>query len=293
MSGSTMRMGARATGGAALLITTAGLVACAAPSGPGPRLGLFEAQAAQVTASVPPRPPGRYKLGAPYQAGGVWYVPAEQPGYDAVGVAAWYGGGYHGRATADGERFDAAALTAAHPTLPLPSMVEVTNFGNGRSIQVRVNDRGAFRPGRVVDLSRGAAEQLGFVAQGTAKVRVRYLGPAPLDPAAAPTTAMALELPPPRPPRRERGALLAPPAALSGEGGYAVQVGAFAERDRADRTAARLATAGPATVRALDQPGGRLFRVIVGPWPDAAAATQARARTVALGFTDARVVQAF
>ena len=123
----------------------------------------------------------RYKLGAPYQAGGLWYVPAEQPAYDEVGIASWYGDDFNGQATADGERFDMYSASAAHTTLPLPSIIEVTNLENGRTIRVRLNDRGPFKSGRIIDLSRGAAQSLGYLNQGTAKVRVRYVGPAKLD----------------------------------------------------------------------------------------------------------------
>ena len=114
----------------------------------------------------------------PYQVGGRWYVPAEQPGYDRVGVASWYGYESHSRTTADGEVFDARLATAAHTTLPIPSWLEVTNLDNGRSARIRLNDRGPFAAGRIIDLSRGAAVELGFLGRGTARVRVRYLGPA-------------------------------------------------------------------------------------------------------------------
>ena len=124
---------------------------------------------------------GRYKIGAPYQAGGLWYVPAEQPAYDEVGVASWYGDDFNGQATSNGERFDMYGISAAHATLPMPSIVEVTNLENGRTIRVRLNDRGPFKNGRLIDLSRGAAERLGYMDKGTAKVRVRYIGPAKLD----------------------------------------------------------------------------------------------------------------
>jgi rare lipoprotein A len=119
-------------------------------------------------------------VGAPYQVGGVWYVPREQPNYDAVGVASWYGDEFHQKATANGEMFDMNAVTAAHTTLPLPSMVEVTNLENGRKLMVRVNDRGPFVGDRIIDLSRAAARELGYERAGLAKVRVRYVGPAPL-----------------------------------------------------------------------------------------------------------------
>jgi rare lipoprotein A len=116
----------------------------------------------------------------PYEVNGRWYRPAPQPDYDAVGTASWYAYETHNRTTADGEVFDARLPTAAHTTLPIPSYLEVTNLANGRRIRVRLNDRGPFVAGRIIDLSRGAAAQLGFLAQGTARVRVRYLGPAPL-----------------------------------------------------------------------------------------------------------------
>ncbi len=124
---------------------------------------------------------GKYKLGAPYQIEGVWYVPAEEPDYDEVGVASWYGDEFDGKATANGEVFDNDAASAAHATLPMPSIVEVTNLDNGRTIRVRLNDRGPYKSGRLIDLSRGAAQELGYMDKGTAKVRVRYVGPAKLD----------------------------------------------------------------------------------------------------------------
>jgi rare lipoprotein A len=123
---------------------------------------------------------GGYKVGAPYEVGGIWYTPREQPDYDQVGVASWYGEQFNLKATANGEIFDMNAVTAAHTTLPLPSLVEVTNLDNGRKLVVRVNDRGPFVDNRIIDLSREAAVRLGFERQGLANVRVRYVGPAPL-----------------------------------------------------------------------------------------------------------------
>ena len=128
-----------------------------------------------------PKGGGSYKLGAPYQVAGRWYVPQEQPGYDAIGTASWYGADFHGRRTANGEIYDMQALTAAHPTLPLPSLVWVTNQANGRTLLVRVNDRGPYSRDRIIDLSARAARELGYEGQGTAQLRVRYAGPAPLD----------------------------------------------------------------------------------------------------------------
>jgi rare lipoprotein A len=121
-----------------------------------------------------------YKIGEPYQVAGIWYYPKEQPGYDATGIASWYGTEFHGQVTADGEVFDRNAISAAHPTLPLPVNVRVTNLENGRSIVVRVNDRGPFVNGRVIDLSEHAADLLGYRLQGTARVRVSLIGRADL-----------------------------------------------------------------------------------------------------------------
>jgi rare lipoprotein A len=122
-----------------------------------------------------PAQPGVYKVGRPYQIANVWYYPREDYGYVETGIASWYGPGFHGKETANGEIYNQNAMTAAHRTLPMPSMVRVTNLENGRSIKVRINDRGPFAHGRIIDLSKRAAELLGFMKQGTAKVRVEIL----------------------------------------------------------------------------------------------------------------------
>lgn len=131
---------------------------------------------------TPPRGKGVYKVGNPYQVNGVWYTPKEDPNYDETGIASWYGAEFHGKPTANGEIFDMNELTAAHKTLPMPIFARVTNLENGRSIIVRVNDRGPFANSRIIDLSRRSAQLLGFEAQGTARVRVQYVGPASGDP---------------------------------------------------------------------------------------------------------------
>ncbi len=124
---------------------------------------------------------GSFKLGSPYKVAGRWYVPREEPNYDRTGVASWYGDDFHGRATANGEIFDRTALTAAHPTLPLPSYAYVTNLANNRTILVRVNDRGPYVNDRMIDLSHASAWALGYENAGRARVRVRYAGRAPLN----------------------------------------------------------------------------------------------------------------
>jgi len=120
-------------------------------------------------------PDGIYKIGNPYQIQGVWYYPAEDWDYDETGIASWYGPGFHGKNTANGETYDQNELTAAHRTLPMPSFVQVVNLDNGRSIVLRVNDRGPFAKGRIIDVSRRGAQLLGFEEKGTARVRVQIL----------------------------------------------------------------------------------------------------------------------
>lgn len=118
---------------------------------------------------------GHLKIGKPYEVAGKQYFPAHDPYYREEGIASWYGPGFDGRPTANGERFDQNAMTAAHRTLPLPSVVRVTNLENGRSAVLKVNDRGPFKSNRIIDLSKKAAQELGVIARGTAQVRVEYL----------------------------------------------------------------------------------------------------------------------
>lgn len=124
--------------------------------------------------AAPPAAP-TYKVGTPYQIEGSWYYPKEDYSYDETGIASWYGKDFHGGRTANGEVYNMNELTAAHRTLPMPSLARVTNLDNGRSIVVRINDRGPFARGRIIDVSQRAAELLGFEQMGTAKVRVQVL----------------------------------------------------------------------------------------------------------------------
>ena len=218
------------------------------------------------------------KIGDPYTIGGVTYTPADLPDYDDVGYASWYGEELAGQPTANGETFDPAAISAAHKTLPLPSYVEVTALDTGRTILVRVNDRGPMAGDRLIDLSRGAAEQLDLIGKGVGEVRVRYLGRAPrlggglLLQAAAPAAAT------PAP----RQAVAEPPST------FWVQAGSFG-----DPLPARLMAEGigaPASVSAASVGGRELYRVLVGPWPDANAAEAARQSVVARGYADAALI---
>ncbi|HEY3643487.1 MAG TPA: septal ring lytic transglycosylase RlpA family protein [Xanthobacteraceae bacterium] len=128
-----------------------------------------------------PKGGGVYRVGQPYNINGQTYFPADSPSYRAEGIASWYGPDFHGRLTANGEVFDMHGISAAHPTMPLPSYARVTNLANARSIIVRVNDRGPYARNRIIDVSIGAANALGFYGNGLARVRVEYVGRAPLE----------------------------------------------------------------------------------------------------------------
>ena len=128
-----------------------------------------------------PKGGGIYRVGKPYSVNGRTYVPADNPSYRIEGIASWYGRDFHGRLTANGEVYDMHSISAAHTTLPMPSYVRVTNLDNGRSIIVRINDRGPYHRNRVIDLSIGTAKALDFYSRGLARVRVEYVGPAPLE----------------------------------------------------------------------------------------------------------------
>lgn len=150
-----------------------------APSPKNSRSGAPVKPRAPVVARITPGG-GYQKLGEPYRIAGKLYVPQRDPNYDETGVASWYGRQFHGRLTANGERFDMNSLSAAHPTMPLPAYARVTNLANGRSVIVRVNDRGPFAHNRLIDLSKKTASVLDFRDNGTARVRVQFVGDAPL-----------------------------------------------------------------------------------------------------------------
>lgn len=255
--------------------------------------------------------------GAPYQVAGKWYVPAYEPNYDEVGIASWYGPAFHGKASASGERFDQMAMTAAHPTLPIPSIVRVTNLENGKTALVRLNDRGPFVDDRIIDLSKHAGEVLGLHAKGTAKVRVQYVGPAPAEanelPSGtqatrvrdvaplAPLTAQAATAPPlataPSIPPVELSPATLPSPTLdardvaplkprtaqtarqpAGDDAFYLQAGAFADPANAEALRARLAPFGAASVTRSDAGGRPLSRVMLGPWASRAEAEAVQAR---------------
>src|SRR4051812_25146152 len=146
-----------------------------------PKYGVSSSPRVVAFGEPVPKGGGTYRVGKPYMVAGRTYVPEEDVDYRAEGMASWYGDDFHGRQTANGEVFDMASLTAAHPTLPMPCYARVTNMSNGKSLIVRVNDRGPYHGNRLIDVSNRAAELLEFKGNGVARVRVEYVGRAPLE----------------------------------------------------------------------------------------------------------------
>jgi rare lipoprotein A len=246
------------------------------------------------------RPHGTYKLGSPYQINGIWYYPEYDPAYDEVGIASWYGQQFHGRATANGEVFDMRQISAAHPTLPMPSLVEVTNLENGRALRLRVNDRGPFHDNRLIDLSQAAARELGFEGKGLARVRVRFVALLPANgtpPVAGTTTrptvvaAAASPAPAARPAAPARPAVRAAAAPASSgcdaRDAHFVQVAAFGDSGNAERLAARLDQLGTVGIDTAD---AALARVRLGPYPSRRDAFGKLAVVRGLGYHDAMVI---
>jgi rare lipoprotein A len=221
-----------------------------------------------------PRDEPRAKSGNPpfYEVGGHRYVVLPTAvGYVEQGIASWYGPDFHGGRTATGETYDMNAMTGAHPTLPLPTWARVTNLENGRSVVVRLNDRGPFAKGRIIDLSRAAAEQLDMIRMGTARVEVRSLTGTDALVAAAPagpSTPAPAVLPPVSNEPAPDSATGPAPVVVAGPAYYA-QAGAFASRANAELLAERLRGAGIAGVSVIESTvdGRTLFRVRAGPVP--------------------------
>src|SRR6202142_1037656 len=146
-----------------------------------PKYGVSSSPRVVALGDPVPKGGGTYRVGKPYVVAGRVYVPEEDVNYREEGLASWYGDDFHGRQTANGEVFDMASLRAAHPTLPMPCYARVTNLGNGKSLIVRINNRGPYHGNRVMDVSSRAAELLEFRNNGVARVRVEYVGRAPLE----------------------------------------------------------------------------------------------------------------
>lgn len=269
---------------------------------------------------------GYYKVGNPYQIKGQWYYPKEDYSYDESGIASWYGDDFHEQKTANGEIYNKNELTAAHKTLPLPSLARVTNLENGRSIVVRVNDRGPFSGARIIDVSQRAAQLLGFDRAGTAKVRVQVLadeskaiadamrvygGPTqtsekiiasnqtantssavqvfPLDNAAPVQQA-------PVAPVMPRSVATVKPVAeyvqlpVSGANNIYIQAGAFTNKDNAVRMQHSLGKVGRVTVTEALVKGAQFYRVRIGPIDSVTDADKLLKKVVSSGAGGARII---
>lgn len=233
--------------------------------------------------------PISWKLGKPYTIMGQTYAPKIDWDYAEMGEASWYGDEFHGRPTANGEEFNKYALTTAHRTLPLPSLVRVTNLENGKTAVLRVNDRGPFSRGRIIDVSHQAARVLGFEMEGTAKVKVELLTEDSQKLAAAHgadlSKFLAKDLAQSRatqdPIQKQylanpKNSSIVPPLvqnqALPPAPRYYLQIGAFGKRENVDRLQEKLNSLGQVEISPLQQSGGTLYRVRLGPLPSRAAA---------------------
>jgi rare lipoprotein A len=262
---------------------------------------------------------GRYQVGNAYQVAGRWFSPHEQPGYDKTGEASWYGEAFHRRKTSNGEWFDMETLTAAHATLPLPSYALVTNLENNQQVVVRINDRGPFVGSRVIDLSKRAADVLGYRAKGKTHVRVKLIGPAPSEDsmshmlamndamqrgasmgqlvamsndvsARVPQTQVATNEAPPvamDAPQVQQATFTPPPQAPEA---YAVRVAVYHSLEEASSVYQQLQSFGPARIIKAVGANGPLYRVEMGPLDNKADAEAALNAALGSGFGDAKLV---
>ncbi len=235
---------------------------------------------------------GYYKVGLPYKINGVWYVPKEDYTYDKTGIASWYGPKFHRKRTANGERFNKYDMTAAHPTLPMPSIVRVTNLENGKSVKVRINDRGPFARNRIIDLSKKAAQKLDMIGQGTARVRVQYLDDESealfVDKRVRTAALQTLEekaLPGYDALRKEEKS---PSASAQQETDtHYIQVGAFSMYNNARSVVDKIRRHAHVALLKQEEGGQPLYKVHVGPYMKANDAEQVLNRIYQLGFADA------
>lgn len=251
---------------------------------------------------------GYYKVGQPYQIKGAWYYPAEDYSYDETGIASWYGADFHGGRTANGEIYNKDELTAAHKTLPMPSLARVTNLDNGKSIVVRINDRGPFSGARLIDMSQRAAQLLGFEKQGTAKVRIQVLADeskaiadamrqyggtqtasAAPTPQAAPVTAVEKEA-------VHKVFMETKPVAealqlpVTSTNNLYIQAGAFTVQDNAVHLQQKLASYGSTAITHATVGGKTFYRVRIGPIKDIPTADALLSKVGKAGVSGGRIV---
>ncbi len=266
---------------------------------------------------------GVYKVGNPYQAGGIWYYPKEDYSYNEVGIASWYGSDFHAETTANGETYDMNAMTAAHKTLPLPSFVMVTNLENGKKVVLRVNDRGPFVNNRIIDVSKKAAEELGFLKQGTTKVRVQIMPKESKEikewmlafgNKGVPTSAVFTM------PKTDSSKPLYEPAkkeekeVIYGKGtektkissdsektaveitsflpeGFYIQAGAFSSQENAQALAGVLSSYGTPVIQRTIQKDREFFRVRIGPFENGRKALSVLDKMKEEGYSSVQLVQ--
>ncbi len=248
---------------------------------------------------------GFYKVGNPYKIMGQWYYPKEDYSYSEVGTASWYGEDFHAKKTANGENYDMNTLTAAHRTLPLPSIVKVTNLENGRSLVLRINDRGPYAKNRIIDISKRGAQLLGFQTKGTAKVRVEILEKESKELKAAllgekmPTTTAKASTP------------IKAQTTVNGDysngiqatgagsnilqsypkGSWFVQAGAYSKADSAKNLAMQLDSVSNTNVYLVNVNNQNFYRVRVGPFSQQKEAEVALAKVKNFGIYNAKIVQ--
>ncbi len=307
--------GSRGGARLALMAVLGGALLLAGCSSSSDKLDPFAGKGSpKYTKSGPlPKGGGRRHIGKPYTVAGRTFYPTANPKPVEVGMASWYGPKFHRRKTSNGEWFDMYYLSAAHKTMPLPSYARVTNLENGRTVVVRVNDRGPFVGTRIIDLSMAAAERLGYKRKGKARVKVEYLGPAPLGDDRvllarlnqmkdAPRSVLLAAIrgrntgtmvasAAPTPPARAYAAP-APAAAADvvRDASYVVQVASFADRARAMAFTRSIAPYGPARVVPAEVNGMTYWRVQMGPFPNPQAASAAQQAVAQVGIYDARVI---
>ena len=228
---------------------------------------------------------GVYKIGNPYKIMGKWYYPKEDYSYSEVGMASWYGEDFHAKRTANGETYDMNTLTAAHRTLPLPSIVRVTNLENGRSLVLRVNDRGPYAIERIIDISKRGAQLLGYQTKGITKVRVDILA----DESKALKAALLgqkvpdiSKIPVMKTSSSEENSL---------NTAFYVQAASFSQKDLADNLYSRLSKFGNGEVKAVDLNGSVFYRVRIGPFSYKEEAEVMLNKIRNYGVYDARIIK--
>jgi rare lipoprotein A len=259
-----------------------------------------------------PRGGGKFHVGRPYQIAGKWYHPKAQPGYDRQGAASWYGEAFHRRKTSNGEYFDMNMLSAAHPTLPLPSYAKVTNLENGKSVIVRINDRGPFVGTRIIDLSKRAADALEFRGKGKADVRVQWIGNAPLNDKGSHLAMMnkslakgasvasltkvargkSVDIASATSKRKTKGVEVASAeTSVSSKAPMTILVGTFSKRENAEAAYDQVARLAPAQLSEVTSANSTAYKVRLGPFRSRLGAEDVLRQLHAEGFPDALISQ--